>query len=499
MSVRRIENAIGQRARSVIADEFDDDGIDDDELVQAALGDLEFDHIENYSNPADAITRKNTSRNAKTKGKGTERPTEKVNEENDNETRQLENGKWACNHKCKDKKTCKHMCCREGIDKPAKKPIKRKCAQDNETPAQPGSKNTTEKGKRTQTTLQLTASKRKTSVIEELDMTQHEKKWKAEYAKSGPVEYRNLHRLHNSVQKKDPPSSISSIVHKQPEYRYGSGGDYTLSFMEQEPPQQNPASDYGDLEMEGLDSYFDRPKSSRAEGKSNLQERGIHFDVDRMSEVPSRQSDMFDDDDDSIFRDTLLGLSESEYLPTVNENKDQDSGDFDELSDMDYDMGIQYDETLYNELPTQVETEAPEEQSMSFPHEYPTSSSVEVPTMQPEKGRSLFVSDTSDIAPVPASFKAPTYKTRHPELEEPRQTEVMPQLEQSGSSKEKAKEREPETESKFDDDENTCVELAGPPELQKSELKQRPVPGDFKDLEPWFFAEFGDIIELVDE
>jgi ATP-dependent DNA helicase HFM1/MER3 len=499
MSVRRIENAIGKRARSADVDEFDDDGIDDDELVQAALGDLEFDHIENYSNPTDAITHKNTSKNAKAKAKGTQQPTEKVNEDDGNEPRQLENGKWACNHKCRDKKICKHMCCREGIDKPPRKPIKRKPAQDNEIPAQADLKNTSEKGKKTQTTLQLTASKRKTLAdIEELDMTQHEKKRKAEFATSGPLEYRNLHRLHSSVQKKDPRSSISSIVHKQPAYHYETGGDYTLSFMEQEAENRNSASDYGGLEMEGLNSHFDRPKSSRAEGKSNLREQGIDFGVDLMSEVTSRQSDMFDDDD-SIFRDAMLGLTESEYLQTANENKDHNSGGFQEFSDMDYDMGIQYDETLHNEPATRFKTGAPEEQSMSLSHEYPTSSSVEVPTMQPEKGRSLFVSDTSDVVPVPAPFRPHISKTRRPKLEELRQTEVMPPLEQTGPSKGKAKEREPETKSKFDDDENTCVELAGPHEPQKSELEQRPVPGDFKDLEPWLFAEFGDIIELVDE
>ncbi|KAJ5138363.1 uncharacterized protein N7515_003211 [Penicillium bovifimosum] len=34
----------------------------------------------------------------------------------------LANGKWACNHKCKDKTSCKHFCCREGLDKPPKPP-----------------------------------------------------------------------------------------------------------------------------------------------------------------------------------------------------------------------------------------------------------------------------------------------------------------------------------------------------------------------------------------
>ncbi|KAJ5505400.1 Helicase C-terminal [Penicillium expansum] len=36
----------------------------------------------------------------------------------------LANGKWACNHKCKDKTSCKHFCCREGLEK-APKPPKR--------------------------------------------------------------------------------------------------------------------------------------------------------------------------------------------------------------------------------------------------------------------------------------------------------------------------------------------------------------------------------------
>ncbi|RAH84441.1 P-loop containing nucleoside triphosphate hydrolase protein [Aspergillus japonicus CBS 114.51] len=32
----------------------------------------------------------------------------------------MENGRWACNHRCKDKTVCKHFCCRDGLDKPPK-------------------------------------------------------------------------------------------------------------------------------------------------------------------------------------------------------------------------------------------------------------------------------------------------------------------------------------------------------------------------------------------
>ncbi|KAE8417687.1 Sec63 Brl domain-containing protein [Aspergillus pseudocaelatus] len=34
------------------------------------------------------------------------------------EPTQFGNGRWSCNHKCKDKTMCKHLCCREGLVKP---------------------------------------------------------------------------------------------------------------------------------------------------------------------------------------------------------------------------------------------------------------------------------------------------------------------------------------------------------------------------------------------
>ncbi|RAH47164.1 putative DEAD/DEAH box DNA helicase (Mer3) [Aspergillus brunneoviolaceus CBS 621.78] len=39
----------------------------------------------------------------------------------------MENGRWACNHRCKDKTVCKHFCCRDGLDKPPKTNKKQPC------------------------------------------------------------------------------------------------------------------------------------------------------------------------------------------------------------------------------------------------------------------------------------------------------------------------------------------------------------------------------------
>ncbi|RDW65861.1 putative DEAD/DEAH box DNA helicase (Mer3) [Aspergillus mulundensis] len=38
----------------------------------------------------------------------------------DREHEKLDNGRWACNHKCKDKTACRHLCCREGLNNPPK-------------------------------------------------------------------------------------------------------------------------------------------------------------------------------------------------------------------------------------------------------------------------------------------------------------------------------------------------------------------------------------------
>ncbi|KZV62156.1 P-loop containing nucleoside triphosphate hydrolase protein [Peniophora sp. CONT] len=39
-----------------------------------------------------------------------------------NAPQKLPNGKYSCNHSCKDKTACRHLCCREGLDKPPPKP-----------------------------------------------------------------------------------------------------------------------------------------------------------------------------------------------------------------------------------------------------------------------------------------------------------------------------------------------------------------------------------------
>lgn len=92
-------------------DEFAEGEINDQDLVNVAAG-LEFNHIDHLNTHP-----KGAKKSAQSQSRNrTSAPQSGWTPE------RLENGKWACNHKCKDKTICKHMCCREGIDKAPKPP-----------------------------------------------------------------------------------------------------------------------------------------------------------------------------------------------------------------------------------------------------------------------------------------------------------------------------------------------------------------------------------------
>ena len=85
-----------------------EDGLDDCDLLAAArnmefpeLGEIEARLDHNLAQRSTAVTN----------GEGVYESSQPA---------QLDNGKWLCNHKCKDKTACKHLCCREGVDHPPK-------------------------------------------------------------------------------------------------------------------------------------------------------------------------------------------------------------------------------------------------------------------------------------------------------------------------------------------------------------------------------------------
>ncbi|RHZ65844.1 putative DEAD/DEAH box DNA helicase (Mer3) [Aspergillus thermomutatus] len=92
-----------------------DDSIDNDDWLFDDL--LEIDEASNWA----AVNQSTGTSRSRIEEKGSKdckavAPTA----ETEKEPTRLDNGRYACNHRCKDKTTCKHLCCREGLEKPHK-------------------------------------------------------------------------------------------------------------------------------------------------------------------------------------------------------------------------------------------------------------------------------------------------------------------------------------------------------------------------------------------
>ncbi|KAJ4295152.1 ATP-dependent DNA helicase MER3 [Kalmusia sp. IMI 367209] len=488
MSRRRAESVSNSGKSTEYKDDFDDDGIDDEELVKASCKDLDFDHIDNYANPTDVITQKNTARNGPKNKNSVTQASKLLDEEDQQEPRQLDNGKWACNHNCKDKDACRHLCCKEGMDKPPKKAApKRIPATDNRTiPDDTTSEKPRDKGKKTQTKLQLTASKRKSSAaIEELDLTQQDKKKKTNHAVNGPKDFKNLHKLHNNIQKKDPPSSVSSIMHQKPSYCYGQGGTHDLSFLDLDQSTERPGSnlsrDYGDLMSDDMSSALAKPEPIRVPSRATKTPKGPQpeYIVDSPIEgsLIFNEPDPFNDDD-SMLEDIMMGVADSEDLRISLNMHEHDTESFDVSAHNDYDVGHADDFV-------ELDGFYADDKELHCPTQnLPTSPAVEVPMLPPEKGRSLFLNDTSSPQPVHTDFRSARSMLKGSALEEFRHSNR----------------RDRSIGVNVADEKRTVIDgdATDVSEKENMKLQDEPVPDTYKDLEPWLFQEFGGIVEIVD-
>ncbi|KAF2830323.1 hypothetical protein CC86DRAFT_284183 [Ophiobolus disseminans] len=488
-SKRRAEPVKPARKRSTTSDEFGDDEIDDDELMKVSVprGDLEFEHIDNFANPMDAITRKNTAKNKTTKPKALAKSIQTSIEDDDQAPVQLANGKWACSHKCKDRIACKHLCCKDGMDKPPKKSAATKSRPSGNEEAPFTQHVSTKKVPQKQSKLQLTASKRKiSSAVEELDLTQQEKKKKADYANNGPRDYRDLHQLHKNVQKKDPPSTLLSVMHKKPEYCYSQGGDYNLSFLQQQDtrPSGN-SSDYGEIPLDDeLSTHFEQSQPA------TTQQDLINFSKDMdesdlinypaTAPVASHGSDTFGDDD-SLLGDAMIGLVDSQDLREVN-NTSNSMDTLEGAINEEYEAGFQDDD-----FPTDVGDAINDDTGWQMREETPVTPLVPARKPSTQKTRMPFNDSTSSARP---HFKHSKPTKPMLQVSEPDVLEHPKDAPRASHSKPGHKLAEVEDIDVLD----LSDDFDDPPAKAV-----KPVPEAFKDLEPWLFAEFGDIVELVDE
>lgn len=171
--------------------------------------------------------------------------------------KQLENGKWACNHKCKDKTVygliinhlfmadfkfrCKHLCCREGVDKAPKPP--KNPASSIRSPIHSGARSA-KPGLQSKHITPKLRTDHKSKKIEQIDLSSGRDI--DEYAKYGPRDFRKLHNLHKSVSK---GPLVPTITKTKPSFSYARGERPNISFLPHEVETSEPTDkilDYGD-------------------------------------------------------------------------------------------------------------------------------------------------------------------------------------------------------------------------------------------------------------
>ncbi|KAI9714439.1 MAG: Sec63 [Bogoriella megaspora] len=127
-SRRRTENGTTRRnSERSSNDEFGDGDIPDTELIAAAIKNSSYVHIDDVS-MEDEKRQKGPEKSNKRRKTD---PVMKEKQPSTAEPRRLRNGRWACNHRCKDKTTCKHLCCREGLEAPPKSTQQALAARDS--------------------------------------------------------------------------------------------------------------------------------------------------------------------------------------------------------------------------------------------------------------------------------------------------------------------------------------------------------------------------------
>jgi len=192
------------------SEDFGMDELGDEEFWQvvAGEGDARLQHIVNLHNETNQSSREMVANSGENRKQHAELG-ELVEEEEWKPTRLL-NGKWACNHSCKDKTKCKHFCCREGQDKPPKPPknaMKRPNAKNGTLSIQNQWKGKAKELFKGQTQLTMPRTKEVISgcpssdSVSEVDLTQEP----AIPVKLGHTyrskELERLQRLHSTVQR----------------------------------------------------------------------------------------------------------------------------------------------------------------------------------------------------------------------------------------------------------------------------------------------------------
>jgi hypothetical protein len=168
-------------------DAWDYGGLDDDDFFGAEPKEDDYMDVDALEQPTVGLSRAGQSRNKISIANTVEVPDEQ----------RLENGNFACNHRCKDKNACKHPCCKQGLEK---KPRTKKPKDSESTTTAGNSKSKTSSASHTKVQSKLDIPIRGKAIVgpvEHLDLSQVAKPSRDKM----PVAATRLANLHQSTTK----------------------------------------------------------------------------------------------------------------------------------------------------------------------------------------------------------------------------------------------------------------------------------------------------------
>lgn len=241
---------------------------------------------------------------------------------------QLENGNWACNHKCKDKSACKHLCCRDGLEKVPKPPKATPAVVEADPDLHTAMPPKGNKGGKPmmQTTLALQQQLIEPQTDKNHTVEPARGRDSMDFAKAGPRDYKKLHRLHEKVNKGPPAKLISQT---KPSFQFSCGVMLQPSFLDQGKfaSEASLSSDYDDDWLDDLPSpsvLLGRPAEEGVRSKAACSERSFE---DEISDIEAAMVGL--DDSASIarnaeeYRTTTLSEVENDWnTHTAGEEQD---------------------------------------------------------------------------------------------------------------------------------------------------------------------------------
>lgn len=465
---------VAQSHRRVKDDEFDYGGLDDQDLLTAMANDVEdeFKHIDEYGNDDNVATAKGFKQNVRTAS---------VEQTQSNwEAKKMANGKWYCNHRCKDRSACKHMCCREGLDKPPKAPKKAAGGDKNDLPRSTQQQKALPKG---QTTLSLNKSAKANSStaagsdVAQLDLTQEPKKALSRI----PEEMKRLERLHSKTMG-DRAVNTPTIPRQNITPSQQTDSRPRLSFM----PEHN-TDNHHDINSDYGDSWPDSDLPDLA----TLTDYAKHNTQHQSNHIPEQDNDYSDrvydhenfGDSDSLMNEAMVGLADSQELGMQNDRAPTLPSRIAEPHGEDVMTAL---EDSLEETPTTVMPETPEHfREVSRQMMYLPESSIQAPPSPAYKHHRVgpFIDTSSDLLVTPGStLRRPKCSTDGDEFGGPSRKKMK-------IANIAGKENEIPVEPTALTD-HADTEMAVQNEEQDAKVKR-------EEVDEWFMQEFGQYVDFT--